>query len=90
MNDSGTNGKVFNIGSGGNYSVNEIYKMISELLGIKISPIHKVDLPGEASVTLADITEAKKLGWEPQADIVTGLKNMIEYIKKEIETGKIR
>jgi len=82
MNDKRTNGRVFNIGSGKNYSVNEIYRMISELLGIHISPIHKADLPGEAEVTLADVSEAKKLNWEPETDIVSGLESMVEYIKR--------
>jgi UDP-glucose 4-epimerase len=88
MADPRTDGKVFNIGSGENYSVNEIYKMISELLDIHRRPIHKLDLPGEAEVTLSDITEAKKLGWLPKTDIITGLKEMIRYIQKEIEEGR--
>jgi nucleoside-diphosphate-sugar epimerase len=89
MNGSGTNGGVYNVGSGKNYSVNEIYGMISQLLGIHIPPINKPDLAGEAEVTLADITEAKKLCWEPKTDIVAGLKSMIEYIKAEMQTGRI-
>lgn len=90
MNDSRTDGRVFNIGSGENYSVNEIYEMLSKLLGTHIPPIHKADLPGEAEVTLADVSEAKKLIWETKTDIVSGLESMVEYIKKEMETGKVR
>ena len=89
MNDAKTDGRVFNIGSGKNYSVNEIYKLVSNLLDIHIPPICKPDLAGEAEVTLADITEAKKLGWEPKTDIITGLKEMIEYIKIEIVAGRV-
>ena len=89
MTDPRTNGKVFNIGSGKNYSVLEIYDMISEVLGVKISPIFKSNLPGEAQNTLADITEAKKLGWYPKVGIKAGLKDMIEYIREEIVLGRI-
>jgi len=89
MTDPRTDGKVFNIGSGKNYSVLEIYDMISEILGVKISPIFNSNLPGEAQDTLADIVEAKKLGWYPSIDIKVGLKDMIEYIRGEIALGRI-
>ena len=51
---------MFNIGSGVNYSVKEILNMISKMLGVTPDPIYKDDLPGEAQVTLADITQAEK------------------------------
>ncbi len=89
LTDSRTENKTFNIGSGTNFSVLEIYELISELLGIRIEPIFLADLPGEAQQTLADITEAKKLGWEPKTDIKTGLIRAIEYIKNEIALGRI-
>jgi len=89
MNDPRTDGKVFNVGSGKNYSVLEIYEMISEILGVKILPIFKPNLPGEARNTLADITKAKKLGWYPSIDIKTGLKDMIAYIRGEMARGRI-
>jgi len=89
IEDERTDGKVFNLGSGKNYSINEIYKIISELLNVDLKPIYKDDIPGEALANLADITEAKKLGWQPKTDLITGLKSSIEYIKKEIELGNL-
>ena len=89
INDSSTDNKTFNLGSGNNYSILGIYEIVSELLGKKIEPIFKPDLPGEAEVTLADITEARKLGWEPKTDIKTGLLKAVEYIKSEIAAGRI-
>jgi UDP-glucose 4-epimerase len=87
--DHRTDNKTFNLGSGVNYSVLEIYELISEFLGKRIDPIFKPDLPGEAEVTLADITEAKKLGWKPKTDIKTGLIKAIEYIKGEMAAGRV-
>ena len=89
MDEARCDGKVFNIGAGVNYSVNQIYQMISTLLDVHITPVRKQDLPGEAKITLSDITEARKLGWQPQVDIYEGLKRMIEYIKKEIAKGRV-
>ena len=90
LKDERTSGRVFNIGSGKNYSVLEIYELLSSLLGIEISPVHKPDLPGEAQQTLADITEAKETGWQPRTRIADGLKKMIEYVKKELKKGNIK
>jgi hypothetical protein len=43
--------------------VNRIYRLIATQLGSLIQPICKADLPGEAKATLADVSEAKALGW---------------------------
>jgi UDP-glucose 4-epimerase len=90
MTDHRTDGQVFNIGSGQNYSVLEVYKMITGLLKIKIEPLFKPDLPGEARQTLADIARAENIGWRPKTNILDGLKKMIEYIRKEMEKGNIK
>jgi len=89
LKDRRTDNKVFNIGSGENYSVLEIYHLIGKLLNIKIKPTFKPNLPGEAQETLADISLAKKVGWKPKTNIETGLWEMIEYIREEIKKGNI-
>ncbi len=90
LQDNRVYGKVFNIGSGSNYSILEVYKMISRNLGVPVPPIFKPDFPGEAPITLADISEAKKLGWEPKTNIDQGLEEMIKHIKQEIVKGNIQ
>jgi len=89
LTDPRTDNRVFNLGAGINYSVNEIYAFVSRLLNIPIPPVRRPDLPGEAQVTLADITSARALGWEPKTDIETGLRNAIAYIRSEMEKGNI-
>ena len=89
MNDARTDNLTFNLGSGNNYSVMDIYKMISELLNKNISPIFMPGIPGEADETLADITEAKRIGWSPAVNMHEGLLGMIEFIQKEIKSGRI-
>lgn len=89
LTDSRTDNRVFNLGAGVNYSVNEIFLLVSNLLNIHIDPIRKPDLFGEAQVTLADITAARVLGWEPKTAIKTGLQNAIAYIRLEMEKGNI-
>lgn len=89
IRDKRTDGRVLNIGSGINYSVREILDKISKMLGVVPDPIYKDDLPGEAQVTLADITQARSLGWEHKTPLEAGLKRAIEYIRQETKAGRI-
>jgi len=89
LKDDRTNGGTYNIGSGTNYSVKEILSMISKMLRVTLEPLYKDDPPGEAQATLADITQARSLGWEPKTSLEVGLQNAIDYIRKEMAAGRI-
>ncbi len=59
----------FNIASGKNHSVNEIASLISD------KKRYVPPRPGEARLTLADISKAKKLlNWEPLINLEEGIK----------------
>lgn len=90
MHDSRTDNEVFNLGSGKNYSVNEIYQTIARILNSDLHPVHLPDLPGEAFANLADISKAQKLGWQPKVDLIAGLQRSIDYIKVEMAKGNIK
>jgi len=89
LRDERTTGQVFNLGSGENYSVNEIFQIVRGLLDSKLEPIYKPDLPGEALTTLANIDKAKKLGWSPRVGLKEGLKSSIDFIKSEVAAGRL-
>jgi nucleoside-diphosphate-sugar epimerase len=84
VDDDRTNGRAFNVGSGTNASVREIYDTIASLLGSDVEPEHRPDLPGEATENLADISAARALGWEPRTDLREGLRRSIDYIKSTL------
>lgn len=84
LNDARTDGQVYNLGGGVNHSVNEIFRMICELLEIRAEPNRLPDLPGEAWATLADISKARALGWEPRTQLSDGLRRSIDYIKRDV------
>ncbi len=85
LSDSQTIGKTFNVGSGANHSVLEIYNAISAMLGIDITPEHRADMPGdEAQATLADITPAKALGWKPRVSLDEGLRRSADFIREHV------
>ena len=64
-------GDVFNLGTGTNYSVNEIAEMF------KTNTMYIPSRPGEARITLADISEAKKYGYSPKQSIKTYVEEFI-------------
>jgi len=70
-------GEVFNAGSGKNISINDLYSVICELMGKKVTPEHV--LPMFEPETLADISKAEKmLGWKPKFPLEEGLKRTID------------
>jgi UDP-glucose 4-epimerase len=84
LHDARTYGATFNLGSGRDYSVNEILAAIQSLLGTSQVPVHAPDLPGEAERTCADISRARALGWEPRVSLQDGLVQAIEYIREHV------
>lgn len=84
LEDQRTDGNVFNVGSGINFSINEVYELVEELLKTGLRPIYKSDLPGEAQITLADISAANSLNWKPRVDIREGLSQTIEYLQSRV------
>jgi UDP-glucose 4-epimerase len=86
--DHQLSGGVFNVGSGVNFSVNEIYQLVEGILKTGLQPIFKPDLPGEAEITLADITAARSLGWTPRVDIQDGLKRTIKYLQSRVSKAR--
>jgi len=84
INNDKTNNKVFNIGSGKNYSIKDIYEEISLILGSEISPLFEANFDFEAQENLANINEAKKIGWNPKTNLSEGLKKSIDYIKENV------
>jgi UDP-glucose 4-epimerase len=79
-----SNGRVYNAGTGINFSVNEVYRLVEQLLETGLRPDFQPDLPGEAQITLADITAARELGWAPKVEIREGLQRTIQYIQERV------
>jgi UDP-glucose 4-epimerase len=89
LSDERTIGNVYNLGSGTNHSILELYRQVARLLDSTIEPEHRPDLPGEAQATLADISAARALGWQPRVDLEDGLARTIRYIREHVLPQKI-
>lgn len=80
--ESKVKNNVYNIGSGKETSLNDLVKVINEILGTNIEPIYEQERPGDIRHSVADIQKAKKdLGYEPRYSLKEGLKKTIEWYK---------
>lgn len=80
MSKDNWNGEVFNLGSGVNYSINEVAKMFSPA-SMEYIPAK----PGEALETLADISFTKeKLNWQPKHTLPNYIE---EFLNKQQPKG---
>jgi len=70
---------VFNVGTGKNYSFNEVIKLLNKYLGKDIKPIYKPNpIKNYVYHTLADTTKAEKiLGFEAKISLEEGIRNII-------------
>lgn len=75
---------IFNIGTGKEVSTGQVYRYLQEATG-------KYDVPlipagervGDLRRSALDITRAREvLGWEPQVDFPTGIKETVAYFRK--------
>jgi len=77
-----TKSKIFNIGTGKKTSINQLFSIIANTVGAKITPRHVPGIPGEVRHTYLNISLAKKeLGWQPKYDLKAGLKETIDWQK---------
>lgn len=77
-------GEVFNIACHEQYSVNDIYKGISHILGKHISPVYTDARAGDVRHTFADITKAEeKLKYTVLTHFDEGLKKTVDWFMRE-------
>ena len=68
---------VYNIGEGESISINHLADSIVKLLGSNIKPIYDKPRPGDIRHSLADISKARAIGYEPSYSLEAGLEETI-------------
>ncbi len=83
--------KLFRLGTGKSISMKEVWDAVKKVTGSALEPIIKPRMSHDTpTATLADITEAAKLGWRAKTSLEDGLKAQWEWLKGEFKKGNIR
>ena len=77
-------GETFNIGTGLETSVLDLYSLMAETVGIKSEPRFEPERPGELKRVALDISKAERLlGWTPSTPLDEGVALTIESLRAE-------
>ncbi|WP_052298510.1 GDP-mannose 4,6-dehydratase [Vulcanisaeta moutnovskia] len=70
---------IYNIGSGIATSINELARLILEIMGKEdLRPLHAPSRPGDIKHSIADITRAmRELRFKPGIKLEDGLRNLV-------------
>lgn len=82
---------VYNVACGNSISIREIAELIIRQTGSSSRIVYEPERPGDIKHSLADVTETKSvLGFNPEYDLIDGLKQTIDYFVKEFEESEKR
>ncbi|MFC1753815.1 NAD-dependent epimerase/dehydratase family protein, partial [Thermoproteota archaeon] len=79
-----TKSTIFNIGTGKETSVNELYALIKKATETEIIAEHTDPIPGEVQKISLDCSLVEKdLGWIPKVDIESGINQTVEWFNRK-------
>lgn len=78
-----TKGKAYNIG-GGTKNTMSLLELLDLLKSFGLNPEYTFDdwRPADQKVYISDIKKATEFGWEPKISPRTGVKNILEWVKR--------
>lgn len=83
----GAPGKVFNIGVGEKYTLNQTITLLNEIFGREVRPRYDAPRAGDVRDSQADITLARQvLGYQPKVRFEQGLRQTVEWYRKTVGT----
>jgi len=75
-------GKVFNIGVGGRFSLNQTVELLRSISGTQLEVKYDPPRDGDIRDSQADITQARELlGYDPQVEFEQGLRRTFEWYR---------
>lgn len=76
-------GKAYNIGCGSRITINELYAILAEELGLGPEPLYEPQRDGEVRNSVADISAARRdFGYNPAITVREGLKMSLAWYKE--------
>ena len=74
-----------NVGLGYDFSIKDYYSVVSSAMNYSGSFEYNLDKPAGMKQKLTDVEKLKKLGWEAPTSLEDGVKETIEFYKKELK-----
>ena len=79
---------TYNIGSGAQTTVNEVYRLIANVLGVSSPARYAAARTGEVHAIALDATEAsEELEWKPSIKLADGIQRTIHWLRGTRETA---
>ncbi|HVW76745.1 MAG TPA: SDR family oxidoreductase [Alloacidobacterium sp.] len=79
-------GRIFNVACGERHTLNETYKILSDLTGFTEPPIYAPERAGDIQNSLADIHAAREaFGYEPFVSFEEGLRRTVAWYKQQMK-----
>jgi UDP-glucose 4-epimerase len=84
------NGRVFNIGAGTRFSLNETFRMLSSIVGYSRTPEYQQPREGDVKHSLADISQAHEaMGYRPSVGFEEGLRRTVDWYKHAVMPAQV-
>lgn len=78
-------GKLYNAGNGGQYTLNQIWRLLQQIEGVSLEPIYAPPRPGDVRHSRADTTAAvRDLGHAPRFSLEEGLRRTLEWQRRTL------
>ncbi len=78
-------GKLYNAGNGGQYTLNQIWRLLQQIEGVSLEPNYAPPRPGDVRHSRADITAAvRDLSHAPRFSLEEGLRRTLEWQRRTL------
>jgi UDP-glucose 4-epimerase len=75
-------GRIFNIGTGRQVSINRLYQTLANIYGLDLAPNYRPDRPGDIRHSFGEASLAREvLDWFPQVELEAGLRQTVESLR---------
>ena len=79
LNSDRVSGEVFNIGTGKQTTLNEVFDVFQKNYNYTIPYEYREERKGDIKYSYADVTKLKKIGYSPQYTIKEGIREYLKY-----------
>jgi UDP-glucose 4-epimerase len=76
---------VYNVGTGAETSINELFRMLVSLMGSASKEVHGPAKPGEQMRSVIDPSRIRQeLGWDSKTELTEGLKKTVAFFREKM------